>query len=170
MLQRKVCMVGDFAVGKTSLFNRFVYNRFSDSYQSTIGVRVQRKIVDVFSHELALVLWDTEGGQDSSSLKESYLNGAMGAIVVCDLTRASTILHCEEYAQVLRRQNPHICITLAANKFDLVLPEHTHVAVAQQVAQRVGAPLTLSSASSGEGVEKLFQVLGEELFGAKPIA
>lgn len=170
MLQRKVCLVGDFAVGKTSLFNRFVYNRFSEAYQSTIGVRVQRKIVNVYGNDLALVLWDTEGGQDSSSLKESYLSGAAGAVVVCDLTRASTILHCEEYTQVLRRRNPHICIALAGNKLDLLPPDHTHIAVAQRIAQLAGAPLTLSSASSGAGVEELFRMLGEELLGAKPAA
>lgn len=168
MLQRKVCLVGDFAVGKTSLFNRFVYNRFSETYQSTIGVRIQRKIVKVSDHELALILWDTEGGQDSKALKESYLKGAAGAVIVCDLTRTATILHCEEYIHLLRRENPALPLAIAGNKLDLVSPDHTHVAVARQVAQLFQAPLTLSSASLGVGVEQLFQSLGERLVHVQP--
>lgn len=167
MVQRKVCLVGNFAVGKTSLFNRFVYNRFSETYQSTIGVRVQRKIVKVRDHELALILWDTEGGQDSKTLKESYLKGAAGAVIVCDLTRTGTILHCEEYIHLLRRENPALPLAIAGNKLDLVSPDHAHIAVAHQVAQLFQAPLTLSSANLGVGVEQLFQSLGERLLHAQ---
>lgn len=168
MLQRKVCLIGDFAVGKSSLFNRFVYNRFSEAYQSTIGVRVQRKVVTVQGRDVALVLWDTEGGQDSSTVRESYLAGAAGAVIVCDLTRNNTILHCEEYANILRQRNADVHLTMAGNKLDLVSPEHTHVAVARRVAQLIQVPLTLSSAGSGEGVEALFQSLGEGLAGVRP--
>lgn len=164
MLQRKVCLVGDFAVGKTSLFNRFVYNRFSETYQSTIGVRVQRKLVTVQGQDMALVLWDTEGGQDSSSVRESYLLGATGAVIVCDLHRTNTILHCEEYAELLRRSNAHILLAMVGNKMDLVPPDHANIAVAHRVAALIQAPLTLASASRGEGVVELFQGLGEGLY------
>ncbi len=167
MVQNKVCLVGDFAVGKTSLFNRFLYNRFSETYQSTVGVRVQRKIVKVRDEELALILWDTEGGHDSKTLKESYLKGAAGAVIVCDLTRTGTILHCEEYIHLLRRENPTLPLTIAGNKLDLVSPDHAHVAVARQVAELVQVPLLLSSANLGIGVEQLFQSLGERLLHAR---
>ncbi len=170
MLQRKVCLIGDFAVGKSSLFNRFVYNRFAETYQSTIGVRVQRKVVTVQGREVALVLWDTEGGQDSSTMRESYLAGAAGAVIVCDLTRNNTILHCEAYASILRQHNANVLLTMAGNKLDLISLEHAHVAVAHQVARLIQVPLTLSSANSGAGVEALFQSLGEGLVGVRSTA
>lgn len=163
MTQRKVCLVGDFAVGKTSLFNRFVYNRFSEGYMSTIGVMVQRKVISIDGHDLALVLWDMQGGQDSSTIKESYLNGASGAIITCDLTRVGTILHCEGYANLLRRVNHNIHLLLAGNKADLVKPGHAHLSVVRQVAKQARLPLIFTSARNGEGVEPLFRVLGEML-------
>ncbi len=165
MIQRKVCLVGDLAVGKTSLFNRFVYNRYSEAYQSTVGVRVQRKVVTVQATELALILWDTEGSQDSTSLRTSYLRGAAAAVIVCDLTRATTILHCAEYAQILRQVNSAIWIAIAGNKLDLISADHANALTALQTAATIGVPLTLSSASTGDGVEALFQQLGEGLTG-----
>src|SRR5690242_619785 len=128
MIQRKVCLVGDFSVGKTSLFNRFVYNRFSESYLSTVGVRLQRKMITVADREVSLVLWDTEGGKDISALKPSYLGGATGAVIVCDLTRVSTVLHCEAYAQLIRTHNPQIKLAIAGNKRDLLANDHAHLA------------------------------------------
>ena len=170
MIQRKVCLVGDFAVGKTSLFNRFVTNRFSEAYLSTVGVRVQRKQIAVHGEPLALVLWDTEGGRDSRELRTSYTQGTAGAVVVCDLTRLATILHCEEYGAELRRAHPHLPIALAGNKSDLLPADHAHLAVARQVAKALGAPLTITSALNGEGIEALFQSLGEELLDARTIS
>ena len=170
MLQRKVCLVGDFAVGKSSLFNRFVYSRFSDTYLSTVGVRIQRKVIHVHADDLALILWDTEGGRERREIKESYITGAVGAIIACDLTRVGTILHCEEYAQLLRHGDQQMQIVLAGNKVDLVAPDHPHLAVIRRVAQLIGASLTLTSASSGDGVELLFQSLGETLFHARTVA
>lgn len=168
MIQRKVCLVGDFSVGKTSLFNRFVYNRFAESYLSTVGVRLQRKVVVVGGQELALIMWDTEGGKDVSALKPSYLSGAAGAVIVCDLTRIATILHCADYAALIRQHNPHTKLTMTGNKRDLLTDDHAHVAVARQVAQELGARLTLTSASTGVGVEALFQAFGEDLIRVEP--
>jgi len=167
MIQRKVCLVGDFAVGKTSLFSRFVYNRFSESYMTTIGVRLQRKVMLVEGQELTLILWDTEGGQDSTAVKRTYLGGAGGAIVVCDLTRESSIHHWPDYIQLLRQINPTILLTLAANKVDLLAPNHPHRTLVQQIAQEAKLPLVFTSANTGEQVETLFQTLAKELLRAE---
>lgn len=163
MLQRKVCLVGDFAVGKTSLFQRFVYNRFSENYLTTVGVLVQRKVVKANDKELTLILWDTEGGKDSSMMKESYLTGATGAVIVCDLTRVGTILHCQGYVDRLRQINPKMHIALAGNKRDLISAEHAHLSVVRQVAKKEQLPVTLTSALKGVGIETMFQKLGESL-------
>jgi small GTP-binding protein len=163
MPQRKICLVGDFAVGKTSLFHRFVYNKFSESYLTTVGVLIQRKMVKIDGVPLSLILWDTEGGQDSSSMKTSYLSGATGAIIVCDLTRLKTILHCEGYVEVLRKTQPAIHIMLAGNKRDLVGEDHAHLAVVRQLSRQLQLPATLTSAKSGDGIEDMFFSLGKSL-------
>lgn len=163
MPQRKVCLVGDFAVGKTSLFNRFVYNRFSESYLTTVGVLVQRKVVYINGEDLTMILWDTEGGKDSSTINVSYVRGAAGAIIVCDLTRVGTILHCQGYVESLRHINTNIHLTLAGNKHDLLEPDHKHLAVIRQIAKKEQLPMTLTSAMSGEGVDAMFDTLGAAL-------
>ncbi|NJP07778.1 MAG: GTP-binding protein [Chloroflexaceae bacterium] len=163
MIQRKVCLIGDFAVGKTSLFHRFVYNRFSEGYLSTIGVMIQRKVVQVESRTVSLVLWDMQGNQDSTHIKEHYVRGASGAIIVCDLTRLITILHCEGYMNVLRQINQDMCLMIAANKLDLTRPDHEHLTLVQQIATQMKLPITLTSARNAEGVEDLFSQMGAAL-------
>ena len=93
-ISKKVCLLGDFAVGKTSLVRRFVLNIFEDRYLSTIGVKVSRKTVvtpgpgDLI--ELTLMLWDLAGSEEFDQVRASYLRGASGAVLVCDLTRPET--------------------------------------------------------------------------------
>jgi small GTP-binding protein len=163
MIQRKVCLLGDFAVGKTSLFNAFIYNRFAERYLSTVGVRIQRKQVVAAGQLVSLILWDIEGTRAVSDLKMSYLNGTTGVVLVCDLTRELTIAHCQEYATILRQLNPQICLTIAANKLDLITESHPSLVLVQELAQTIAAPLIITSASTGSGIEFLFQALAEEL-------
>ena len=163
MIQRKVCLVGDFAVGKTSLFSRFIYNKFSEDYLTTVGVRMQRKIVPTGSGAAALILWDIEGGKGGGTVRESYLDAATGAVVVCDLTRLSTIMNMKNYVELLLRVNPAMQIVLAGNKLDLLSPDHAHLILVRRVAAQLDQPLTLTSASTGVGVEDMFTTLGERL-------
>ena len=83
-LSMKVCLLGDFAVGKTSLVSRFVHNAFSDKYLSTIGVKVSRKTVAVVGAdevvELTIMLWDLAGNEEFNQMRASYLRGAAGAL------------------------------------------------------------------------------------------
>lgn len=100
-LSAKVCLLGDYAVGKTSLVRRFVYNLFEDKYLSTIGVKVSRKMVAVPRGdevvELVLMLWDLAGSEEFDSVRASYLRGAAGALVVCDVTQRSTLASVSDY-------------------------------------------------------------------------
>ncbi|RLC60203.1 MAG: GTP-binding protein, partial [Chloroflexota bacterium] len=94
-IAKKVCLLGDLAVGKTSLVSRFVYNLFDDKYVSTIGVKVSRKTViipragDIV--ELTMMLWNLAGNEEFDRVRASYLRGAAGAVLVCDLTRPETL-------------------------------------------------------------------------------
>ncbi len=88
---RKICLTGDFAVGKTSLVRRFVSNVFSDDYITTVGVKVETRIVTLASGEdVKLVIWDMAGSNTLSTVSQSYLQGASGYLLVADGTRPET--------------------------------------------------------------------------------
>ena len=91
MIQKKICMVGTFAVGKTSLVRQFVESVYSEKYHTTVGVKVDKKIMTVGENEVTLVLWDIEGATGSLELRQSYLRGAAGYLLVADGTRPDTI-------------------------------------------------------------------------------
>ena len=164
---KKVCLLGDFAVGKTSLVRRFVYDLFDDKYISTIGVKVSRKTVaipradDVV--ELIIMLWDLGGGEEFDRVRTSYLRGAAGAVLVCDLTRAETLDHLPAYAENLRKVSPDVCLMLTANKYDLVDQQQITPAQIETVAAGLQAPYYLSSARTGEDVDTMFRHLGRLL-------
>ena len=91
MLQKKVCMLGSFGVGKTSLVSRFVHSIFSEKYQSTIGVKVDRKTLNIDGRELSLLLWDLHGDDEFQRVRASYLKGMSGYILVVDSTRRDSV-------------------------------------------------------------------------------
>ncbi len=164
---KKVCLLGDFAVGKTSLIRRFVYDLFNDKYISTIGVKVSRKTVaipradDVV--ELIMMLWDLAGSEEFDQVRTSYLRGAAGAVLVCDLTRAETLDHLRHYAEDVRSISPDARFMLTANKNDLAGQQQLTPAQIEAVAADLQAPYYLSSARTGEEVETMFRHLGRLL-------
>jgi small GTP-binding protein len=177
-LSKKACLLGEFAVGKTSLVRRFVYDLFDDHYISTIGVKVSRKTVAVQSNggiaELTLMLWDLAGSEEFGRVRASYLRGASGAVLVCDLTRPTTLDGLQGYVKELRAVSPGAYLVVAANKADLVerpsVANHM-VLDAEQVraeAARLGAPCYLTSAKTGNEVEALFRHLGQLLAERRP--
>ena len=89
MLQKKVCMLGSFAVGKTSLVRRFVESIYSDVYQTTVGVKIDKKNVQVNEKEVSLVLWDIYGEDDYQKMRWTYLRGASGYLLVAWATNSS---------------------------------------------------------------------------------
>jgi small GTP-binding protein len=177
-ISKKVCLLGDFAVGKTSLVRRFVYDLFDDKYISTIGVKVSRKMVAVRRNnevvELTLMLWDLAGSEEFDRVRASYLRGASGAVLVCDLTRPETLDSLGLYVQELQAAGPDTHLIVAANKLDLLEPTLVNRQPAldpervQVEAAGLGAPCYLTSAKTGREVEALFRHLGRELVGAGP--
>lgn len=164
---KKVCLLGDFAVGKTSLVRRFVYNLFSDKYLSTIGVNVSRKMVAVQRAdevvELTMMLWDLAANAEFDQMQASYLRGAAGAIVVCDLTRPETLAHLKTQAQNLRDTSAKAQIILAANKADLSTEHQVTSAEVEAVATALDIPFYFTSAKTGAHVEEIFRHLGRLL-------
>jgi small GTP-binding protein len=168
-IDKKICLLGDFAVGKTSLVRRFVYNRFEDQYLSTIGVKVSRKTVVVPRGdklvELTIMLWDLAGSQEFDHIRTSYLRGVSGAVLVCDLCRASTLDNLPKYIEELARNNVGTQLIVAANKVDLQDQHQLEPAQVEKFAVTLNAPYYLTSAKQGDSVESLFRHLGKLLVG-----
>src|SRR5271157_5464563 len=91
MLEKKICMLGSFAVGKTSLVRRFVESIYSDTYQTTVGVKIDKKVIVQDGKEITLVLWDLYGEDDFQKMRWSYLRGAAAYLLVADGTRRATL-------------------------------------------------------------------------------
>lgn len=156
----KVCVLGDFSVGKTSLVRKFAESRFDDRYLSTIGVRVSRKVIQLPEEIVTMLVWDTAGSEPFNDVVRAYYRGASGALLVCDLTRPNTVQSLSSYAQQFHSVNPGVPLIILGNKVDLV---GTRVVSDDQIARaadQLNAPWYLTSAKTGEAVEESFQALG----------
>jgi small GTP-binding protein len=91
MIQKKVCMIGSFAVGKTSLVARFVKSIFSEKYLTTVGAKIDKKMVRLGNQELTLILWDLHGDDEFQKVRTSYLQGSASYLLVADGTRRVTL-------------------------------------------------------------------------------
>jgi len=165
LIQKKICLLGDFSVGKTSLIERFVYNRFSERYLSTIGVKISRKVITISSDiTLNILIWDLAGSEEFTGVQSNYLQGAKGAIFVCDLTRPETLSSLGAYKQQLELVVPGIPVILAGNKADLKDKQKISETILEEEAQKLNTvAFTMTSAKTGRGVEDIFKILAEEL-------
>jgi small GTP-binding protein len=157
--QYKICLLGDFAVGKTSLIRRYVEGSFDDRYLSTIGVKVSRAIVETAETSNHLYLWDLAGGDTFSKYQASYLKGAAGGVIVCDLTRRVTLDLLSDYAEQLRAANPKASIIFVGNKLDLSSELQITEVELKVIVDRYQASLFLTSAKTGHQVISLFETL-----------
>ncbi|WP_020559254.1 Rab family GTPase [Thiofilum flexile] len=162
MIQKKICLLGAFAVGKTSLIKRYVSSLYSDKYHTTVGVKIDKKLVSVGDKALTLMIWDVAGEDDYTTLKPTYIRGAGGCIIVVDTTRPNTF----EVALMLHgRVKEHagdIPVLFALNKCDLKekwLLEDKHL---NQLAA-FQLPIIKTSAKDGLGVDAMFQALAERM-------
>ena len=154
MKQKKVCMLGAFSVGKTSLVRRYVSSLFEDKYLTTIGVKIDKKIVSVNDEETTLMLWDIAGEDAYNSIKPSNLRGAAGCIIVVDGTRPKTLEVARDIRKLALDAVGDIPIVAAMNKSDLKgqwLLEDDEV-------RQLGEEMTLieTSAKTGTNVEAMF--------------
>lgn len=163
LIQKKVCLLGNFAVGKTSLIRRFVEGQFDDSYLSTIGVKISRKTVETEEVNLNLLIWDLAGGDDFSKMGNMYLRGAVGALIVIDLTRSDTIESFRFYAKQLRQVNPEAAILLVGNKIDLEKERAISDELLKELSDEERCHFICTSAKTGFQVEEAFQQLANSL-------
>lgn len=165
IVQKKVCLLGDFGVGKTSLVRRFVDNRFEDKYLTTIGVKVSRKTIIRPYGAMSMLIWDLAGSTGFDSFTNpSYMLGTVGAIIVCDITRRETLTIVAEYARQARIINPRIHLVFVCNKVDLVDERLIADDELREVSSTFGdGTYFLSSAKTGENVEDVFLSLAKKI-------
>lgn len=119
MIKKKIVMLGSFAVGKTSLIQRFVNSIFSEKYQTTIGVKIDQKVVTVDKTDVNLLLWDLHGEDDYQKIKKTYILGASGCFIVIDGTRKATLDIANELIATVVNTVPNSAIIILINKSDL---------------------------------------------------
>ena len=160
MIQKKICMVGVFGTGKTCLVQQYVHSIFSVKYLSTVGVKIDKKEVQVGDHKITLMLWDLEGRDGTRDVSASYVRGAHGVIYVVDGTRRDTLEQIHELREMVTGVVGDIPSVVAVNKVDLVdqwqITEEDEEAVSARGLQRFR-----TSAKTGKGVEATFQWLAE---------
>ena len=161
-LQKKICMLGAFSVGKTSLVKRFIESVFSEAYLTTVGVKIDKKIVPLPNRTVNLILWDLAGEDDISSLRMSYLRGAAGYVLVADGTRPATLQIAPSLRQRVEAEFGALPFVLLLNKNDL--QEKWEIGDEEvEGLRQSGWWVRPTSARSGEGVDEAFGTLAERV-------
>lgn len=119
MNKYKVCLLGAFAVGKTSLVQQFVSSIFSEKYQTTLGVKIDKKSLTVGSDDVELILWDLAGEDEFMKVRTSYLRGSAGALLIADGSRGETLDIAVELKSKLVAEVGDVPCILLINKSDL---------------------------------------------------
>lgn len=155
MIQKKICMLGGYAVGKTSLVRRFVKGIFSEKYLTTVGVKIDKKVVRIGGEEVSLILWDLHGEDDFQQVPMSYMRGASGYLLVVDGTRSESL----ESARALQKRTEEavgaVPFILLLNKADLRDEWEFEGREAEEYSGK-DCSVIQTSAKTGQGVEEAF--------------
>ena len=156
MMRVKVVMVGAPGVGKSSLVRRFVHSLFSEDYHSTIGVKVDRKVVTIDGSVVTMLLWDMHGEAEGLLVPDNYLRGAGATFAVFDTTNPATLEQAAQMLDRVRSVSPDTFAVLAANKADL---EPNWEEVQRSIAGVPVDAIHRTSAKTGDGVEDAFSTV-----------
>ena len=162
LLQKKICMLGGFSVGKTSLVRRYIQSVFSDGYLTTVGVKVDKKTVDLPDKTVNLIVWDLAGEDDIQSLRMTYMRGASGYVLVADGTRHATLNVALSLRDRVEAEYGFLPFVLLLNKNDLANQWTVSDAEIASLQQK-GWWVRSTSARSGEGVDDAFKELATRI-------
>ncbi len=160
----KLCLLGDGAVGKTSLVRRFVYEVFDDKYLMSFGTKVSKKSLKIEDSEMDLMIWDILGQKTHESLHAAYYRGAAGALVVCDFTRPETMRSLKSWLGNFRSVVGDMPAIILGNKSDL--EKRFALSELEEFGKSVGCPVIETSAKTGQNVELAFSQMGAKLLEA----
>lgn len=159
MVSKKVILIGKFGVGKSSLVRRFVFQKFSEDYITTIGVKIDKKVIDINGVEMNMLIWDIAGESSQAKIPSSYKLGSHGILYVFDLTRPSTYEQLHEEIKGIREVLPKASMRILANKSDLVSLEEK-----EKILKELDLDIiNYSSAKTGENVENTFYFLANDM-------
>jgi small GTP-binding protein len=171
-LIKKVCLLGDPGVGKTSLVRRFVTDLFDDSYLSTIGAKITKKGMELeladrgIRVKLTLMIWDVAGQKEYRAFHEMHMKGMEGVMAVADLTRKNTFESLKATLSMADRTDTKIPMVFLLNKCDLAEPSSSDLKDVRTLASMRDIPVLATSAKTGLNVEMAFQRLAEMMVEA----
>jgi len=169
----KICLLGDGAVGKTSLIRKFVYDEFDDKYLMTFGAKTTKKLMSLSSPadgtpvQLTLMISDIMGQKDVSNVHDAYMFGTKGAIIVCDITRKETLESIKNWMDKVNKISGEVPMVFVANKYDLRDQAQFDIDELKEITEAIDCPAYVSSAKTGENVELAFITMGEALLAER---
>jgi len=164
VFQFKLVLLGESAVGKSSLVLRFVKGQFLEFQESTIGAAFLTQTVCLNDTTVKFEIWDTAGQERYHSLAPMYYRGAQAAIVVYDITSTESFDKAKSWVKELQRQgNPNIVISLCGNKIDLEIKRTVDAETAQNYADENGLLFMETSAKTAANVNELFVAIAKKL-------
>ena len=173
---KKIVLLGDPAVGKTSLIQRYVLNEFSDDYIPTIGTKVTKKTLPMEfepkrpqSIALSMLIFDVLGQLKYHDMQRPYFQGAEGALIICDLSRAETIRSLREWNQQLARVVGTVPIIYIGNKKDLIDKDHENKELLGAIAAEKDLTYLTTSARTSDNVERAFEMLARKIIDTNPL-
>jgi small GTP-binding protein len=162
VIQKKVCMLGAFATGKSSLVRQFVHSVFSERYHTTVGVKIDRKAVRHGDLDVNMLLWDLAGEDDFQSVQPMYLRGASGLVFVVDGTRSATLEKARSLFELAETVVGPVPSVVALNKSDLTTDWELSGSETAELTS-VERKVLRTSAKTGAGVGDMFHWLAEAM-------
>lgn len=161
----KVVLIGDSGVGKSNLLSRFTRNEFCLESKSTIGVEFATRTLQVEGRTVKAQIWDTAGQERYRAITSAYYRGALGALLVYDVTKPTTFENVSRWLKELRdHADSNIVIMLIGNKTDLKHLRAVATEDAQSFAEKEGLSFIETSALEATNVEKAFQTILAEIY------
>ena len=175
-VKRKIVLLGDAAVGKTSLIKRYVLDVFSDGYLTTLGTKITSKKLlfkdeqNAREIELTLMIWDIMGQKDYKLIHETAYQGAKGALIVCDLTREETQTSLATWTSSLFNVTQNVPIIFVGNKNDLIDQSQINISKLTEISNAYQATYYTTSAKTGNNVDHVFYNIGKLMLQAQGVA
>jgi len=155
MIRKKIIILGGFAVGKTSLLNRYVLNEFSNDYIPTIGVNIKTKTIKLKQKDIELVIWDIADVVTLNTIPITYLKGTHAAVLVFDVARETSFKRIPDDLDGMKKIDPSIETIVVGNKSDLV--KETYL---KEIESNAGFKIDLfTSVLNNENVEEIFLLI-----------
>lgn len=162
MNKAKVCILGGFAVGKTSLIQQFVNSIFNEKYLTTLGVKIDSKTVSINDTDIDLILWDLAGEDEFMKVRLSYLRNSSAIILVVDGTREETLKTALKLKDSAINELGDIPVILLVNKNDLIDQWTINQDMLKHLESE-GLKVLQTSAMNGENVDDAFIYIADQI-------